>query len=67
MDADYVLAIFGIAWHLFPLWSFFLLAPYDKKWEGFYLTLLFGPIGFAIVLVMLSNLKAEKRRQSQSG
>ena len=57
------LAILGLAWHALALWAMFLLVPYGKKWEGFYLTLLLGPIGFCIVLIMKSNLDEERIRK----
>jgi hypothetical protein len=56
--------ILGILWHVFPVTSMILLAPYGKKWEGFYLSLFFGPIGLLIVLGVRKRLmeQAEDRR-----
>ncbi len=59
-----LLMILGILWHVFPVTSMILLAPYGKKWEGFYLSLFFGPIGLLIVLGVRKRLmeQAEDRR-----
>lgn len=59
-----LLMILGILWHVFPVTSMILLAPYGKKWEGFYFSLFFGPIGLMIVLGIRKRLKeqAEERR-----
>jgi hypothetical protein len=40
-----LLMILGILWHVFPVTAMLLLAPYGRKWEGFYMSLFFGPIG----------------------
>ncbi|HAO99357.1 MAG TPA: hypothetical protein DCQ83_04875 [Fibrobacteres bacterium] len=53
------LAVLGLLWHAVAIYAMILMAPYDKKWEGFYITLLLGPIGFYIVLIMHSNLKEQ--------
>jgi hypothetical protein len=59
-----LLMILGIIWHVFPVTSMILLAPYGKKWEGFYLSLFFGPVGLLIVLGIRNRLReqAEDRR-----
>lgn len=61
-----LLMILGILWHVFPVTSMILLAPYGKKWEGFYLSLFFGPVGLMIVLGIRKRLmaEAEERRLS---
>ena len=59
-----LLAISGLVWHIFAITAMILMAPYGKKWEGFYISLLGGPIGFLAVLVMLSNLRDEERRNA---
>ena len=55
-----LLMLLGILWHVFPVTSMILLAPYGKKWEGFYISLFFGPVGLIAVLVMRKEL--EERR-----
>jgi hypothetical protein len=62
-----LLMILGILWHVFPVSSMILLAPYGKKWEGFYLSLFFGPIGLLIVIGIRNRLKeqAEERAELQ--
>ena len=60
------LMIFGLLWHAVALAAMFLLAPYGKKWEGFYISLLLGPVGFCIVLIMRSNLEEERQRNAGS-
>lgn len=54
-----LLMILGILWHVFPVTSMILLAPFGKKWEGFYLSLFFGPVGLLIVLGVRKRLLAE--------
>ncbi len=56
------LVLLGILWHVFPVTAMILMAPYGKKWEGFYLCLLTGPVGLAIVLVWRSKLDEEHRK-----
>lgn len=55
-----LLVVLGILWHVFPVTSMILLAPYERKWEGFYISLLLGPIGLAIVLVWRAKLEEER-------
>jgi len=59
------LMILGLFWHIFPVTAMILLAPYGRKWEGFYLSLFFGPVGLLIVLGIWKRLKreAEERRR----
>lgn len=57
------LAICGLLWHAFPITAMFLLAPYGKKWEGFYISLLLGPLGLCIVLLMRSELEEQRKSQ----
>lgn len=59
------LMILGLLWHIFPVTAMILLAPYGRKWEGFYLSLFFGPVGLLIVLGIWKRLKreAEERRR----
>jgi hypothetical protein len=49
--------ILGILWHVFPVTSMILLAPYGRKWEGFYMSLIFGPIGLAIAWQWRKSLR----------
>jgi|GEM_PF-5162630 len=56
------LAIFGIIWHVFAIGNMLLLAPYNRKWEGFYLGLLLGPIGSLIALAMRDGLRDKVER-----
>lgn len=60
-----LLMILGLLWHIFPVTAMVLLAPYGRKWEGFYLSLFFGPVGLLIVLGIWKRLKreAEERRR----
>ena len=62
-----LLMILGILWHVFPVTSMILLAPYGKKWEGFYLSLFFGPVGLMIVLGIRKRLMAEAEERRLSG
>ena len=50
------LALFGFVWHVFAVAALILLTPYGKKWEGFYMGLLMGPIGLWLAYVIKSNL-----------
>jgi hypothetical protein len=50
------LAIFGFIWHLFAVAGLILLTPYGKKWEGFYMGLLLGPVGLWLSFIIKSNL-----------
>jgi hypothetical protein len=56
-----LLAILALLWHAFPVTSMILLAPYGKKWEGFYTSLFFGPIGLMWALSQRKKLEAERR------
>jgi hypothetical protein len=55
-----LLVILGVLWHIFPITSMLLLAPYGKKWEGFYISLFFGPVGLIAVILMRKKLEAER-------
>ncbi len=55
--------ILGLLWHIFPVTAMILLAPYGRKWEGFYLSLFFGPVGLLIVLGIRKRLKAEEEER----
>ena len=54
-----LLMILGILWHVFPVTSMLLLAPYGRKWEGFYMSLFFGPIGLVAAWNWRQSLKEE--------
>jgi hypothetical protein len=60
-----LLMLLGILWHVFPVTSMILLAPYGKKWEGFYLSLFFGPVGLLIVLGIRKRLKERAEEQAE--
>lgn len=62
-----LLMILGIIWHVFPVTSMILLAPYGKKWEGFYLSLFFGPVGLLIVLGIRKRLMEEAADRRLAG
>lgn len=55
-----LLMILGLLWHVFPVTSMILLAPYGKKWEGFYTSLFFGPIGLIGALIVRKELEARR-------
>lgn len=55
--------ILGLIWHIFPVTAMILLAPYGRKWEGFYLSLFFGPVGLLIVLGLRKRLKNEEEER----
>jgi len=52
-----LLMILGILWHVFPVTAMILLAPYGRKWEGFYMSLFFGPIGLLIAWQWRKSLR----------
>lgn len=58
-----LLMILGLIWHIFPVTAMILLAPYGRKWEGFYLSLFFGPVGLLIVLGLRKRLKNEEEER----
>lgn len=60
-----LLMILGLFWHIFPVTAMILLAPYGRKWEGFYLSLFFGPVGLMIVWNIRKRLQreAEEKRR----
>jgi hypothetical protein len=60
-----LLMILGIIWHIFPVTAMILLAPYGKKWEGFYLSLFFGPVGLLIVWGIRNRLKERAEEQAE--
>lgn len=55
-----LLMILGILWHVFPVTAMILLAPFGRKWEGFYFCLFFGPVGLLVVLAIRRRLLAER-------
>ncbi len=57
MDFSWSLAIFGVIWHLFAIANLIMLAPYGKRWEGFYLGVLLGPFGTMICIIMREKAK----------
>ena len=54
-----LLMILGILWHVFPVSAMLLLAPYGRKWEGFYMSLFFGPIGLVAAWQWRNSLREE--------
>ena len=54
------LAIFGVLWHVFAITGMLMMVPHGKRWEGFYICLLLGPIGLIIVIFMRDRLRAEE-------
>jgi uncharacterized membrane protein len=58
------LALFGLLWHVFAIASYFILVPYGRRWEGFYIGLLLGPLGLTIVLFMRERLRAEAQAEA---
>jgi pilus assembly protein TadC len=62
MDFSYALAIFGFVWHLFAIANLIMLAPYGKRWEGFYLGVLFGPFGTFISIIIREKAKEAQER-----
>lgn len=58
-----VLAIFGILWHVFAITGMLMMVPHGKRWEGFYICLLLGPIGLVIVVFMRDRLRAEAQAE----
>ena len=62
MDFPIAIAIFGFIWHLFAIANLIMLAPYGKRWEGFYLGVLLGPIGTFVAIIMREEAKAAKER-----
>ena len=62
MDFPISIAIFGFIWHLFAIANLIMLAPYGKRWEGFYLGVLLGPIGTFVAIIMREEAKSAKDR-----
>ena len=60
------LAIFGVLWHVFAITGMLMMVPHGKRWEGFYICLLLGPIGLVIVLFIRDRLRAEAQAKLQS-
>jgi hypothetical protein len=58
------LAIFGVLWHVFAITGMLMMVPHGKRWEGFYICLLLGPIGLIIVIFMRDRLRAEAQAES---
>lgn len=52
MEFGTSLAIFGVLWHVFAIANLIMLAPFGKRWEGFYLGVLLGPVGTFISIIM---------------
>jgi hypothetical protein len=61
-----LLVILGILWHVFPVTAMLLMAPYGRKWEGFYLCLFFGPVGLLIVLSWRKSLRESRESEAVS-
>ncbi|MCD6023681.1 MAG: hypothetical protein K0Q91_597 [Fibrobacteria bacterium] len=59
-----VLAIFGVLWHVFAITGMLMMVPHGKRWEGFYICLVLGPIGLVIVLFMRDRLRAEAQAEA---
>ena len=53
------LAAFGVFWHVFAITGMLMMVPHGKRWEGFYICLLLGPIGLLIVVFIRDRLRAE--------
>jgi hypothetical protein len=62
-----VLAIFGILWHVFAIAGMLMMVPHGKRWEGFYICLLLGPIGLVIVIILRDRLRAEAQAEALRG
>jgi len=58
------LALFGLLWHVFAITAYFLLVPYGRRWEGFYIGLLLGPLGLMIVLFMRERIRNEMQSEA---
>jgi hypothetical protein len=58
------LALFGILWHVFAITGMLMMVPHGKRWEGFYICLLLGPIGLIIVVFMRDRLRAEAQAEA---
>ena len=58
------LAIFGVLWHVFAITGMLMMVPHGKRWEGFYICLLLGPIGLIIVIFMRDRLRAEAQAEA---
>jgi hypothetical protein len=58
------LAIFGVLWHVFAITGMLMMVPHGKRWEGFYICLLLGPVGLIIVIFMRDRLRAEAQAEA---
>ena len=61
------LALFGVLWHVFAITGMLMMVPHGKRWEGFYICLVLGPIGLIIVLFMRDRLRAEAQAEMLRG
>jgi hypothetical protein len=59
-----LLAFFGVLWHVFAIAGMLMMVPHGKRWEGFYICLLLGPIGLVIVIFMRDRLRAEAQAEA---
>ena len=57
------LAALGVFWHVFAIAGMLMMVPHGKRWEGFYICLLLGPIGLIIVIFMRDRLRAEAQAE----
>jgi|GEM_PF-3189596 len=53
------LAALGVFWHVFAITGMLMMVPHGKRWEGFYICLLLGPIGLVIVIFIRDRLRSE--------
>lgn len=60
------LAIFGVLWHVFAITGMLMMVPHGKRWEGFYICLLLGPIGLVIVIFLRDRLRAEAQARANA-
>jgi hypothetical protein len=63
MDFTTTLAVFGVIWHVFAIANLIMLAPFGKRWEGFYLGVLLGPVGTFISIIMREKAKEARDRE----